>query len=53
MGAREILEMGAENTGWNMDSMLYIVCEYVDNQKDNNSFQDFVDRAVDEEMNEY
>ena len=34
---------------WDADSMLEIVCEYIDNQKDFDAFKDFLEeRAADE-----
>jgi len=50
MNAMQILEEAVDHTGWNENSMLHVICEYVDNQNNNDTFEDFVNRAVDEEM---
>jgi hypothetical protein len=52
MAARDILEEHAASTGWNVDSMLEIVCAYVDNQQSNDAFEDFVRRRAEEELEE-
>lgn len=46
MDAQTILETAAETTGWNTQSMLDMICEYVDNQGDNGCFQDFINEQV-------
>jgi hypothetical protein len=42
MDARSILEKYADKAGWNKDSMLDILCEYIDNQFDNQTLKEFL-----------
>lgn len=49
MGARDTLERAAARTGWNTDSMLDVICAYVDNQGCDDAVADFVEAAADEE----
>lgn len=49
--ALDILESFAEQTGWNTDSMLALICDYVDNQCSPEAFADFVAGAADDELN--
>jgi hypothetical protein len=49
MSAQTILEEAAETTGWNADSMLALACEYIDNQKSEDAFADFIKEKVSQE----
>lgn len=48
--ALDVLMEEAKRTGWNESSMLEIACRYIDNQKDDPCFMDFVREQADEEM---
>ncbi len=49
MAARAILEAHAEKTGWNVESMFDLLCDYVDNQQSDDALEDFVaEHAADE-----
>lgn len=50
MSARDILENYAARNGWDLDSMLTVICEYVDCQKDNEGFREFVETTSDDEV---
>ena len=52
MGAMDILLRAAERTGWNTDSMLDVLCDYVDNQQADDALEDYVTRRADEEVND-
>jgi hypothetical protein len=52
MDASRILEEGAAKTGWNEYAMLYLACEYIDQQHDNAAFKDFVAQHVADETTE-
>lgn len=54
MSARTILESISEETGvsWNEDSMIEILCDYIDKQGSDDAFEDFVQRRADEELAE-
>ena len=45
-----ILEEHGRETGWDEHSMLLILCEYIDNQKDPECFEDFVIEKKEEEL---
>ena len=51
LDAKEILELAVDKTAWSAESKIAILCEYIDNQKDNNSFEEFVKRKVEEDSN--
>jgi hypothetical protein len=38
-----------EEMGWNDHSLIHILCEYISNQNDDNSFEDYIQRVADEE----
>lgn len=50
MTSQEILAKHWPQTGWDTDSMLDIICEYVDNQGANDAFADFVAEKAAEEQ---
>ena len=49
MNSQEILAKHWPQTGWDTDSMLAIICEYVDNQGAEDAFADFVAEKAAEE----
>lgn len=49
MSAHQILLNAAQRTGWNLESMLQIACDYIDNQQDETAFQEHVNRQEAEE----
>lgn len=52
MSARAIIEEVSETTGvdWNENSIIEILCEYIDNQMDDAAFEDFCKRRAEEEL---
>lgn len=46
---RTILEEYAERMGWNEDSQLEILCDYIENQQNPDAFDDYLSRRADEE----
>ena len=49
MSAQSIIDLYATSTGWNEDSIIDILCEYIDNQSSPEAFEDFVQRKAEEE----
>lgn len=48
--AFDIIEEAIPLSGWNEDSVIAVLCDYIDNQQANDAFQDFiVQRIADEE----
>ena len=54
MSTRDLIEVMSEESGvsWNLDSMLEIVCQYIDNQKDDSAFEEFIRMKIQEEKEE-
>lgn len=52
MSTRAILEDGVTIAGWNSESMIALLCEYIDNQRDDAGFAAFVADAVAREQEE-
>jgi hypothetical protein len=52
MAARDIIEQIAHDTGveWNEDSMIDILCDYIDNQDSMEAFEDYVQTRAEEEL---
>ncbi len=50
MRAHDIL-LEFENQGWDDNSIIVLLCEYIDNQKSNDTFYDFLQTKADEENN--
>lgn len=50
MDAYRILINASDVTGWDVDSMLVVACEYIDNQMAPDAFQDYVLQCVKEEQ---
>lgn len=46
---RTLLEQYAQRTGWNVESMLDILCDYVDNQGSHDVLADYLQERVEEE----
>lgn len=55
MDAKTILQQISDKTEleWGDTSMLYIACQYIDNQKDSDCFRSFVERFAAEELNDF
>jgi hypothetical protein len=49
MNTMDILLNLSARTGWNPDTMLQLLCEYIDNQQDGRAVRDFLHRKADEE----
>ena len=52
MRSDEVMSEIAEQQGWTDLTQLMLVLEYVENQKDNDCFADFLRRKADEENDE-
>lgn len=54
MSARFIIEKISEETGvcWNEDSIIEILCDYIDNQNSTAAFEDYISRRAKEENEE-
>lgn len=52
MGTLEILNKIAGKQGWSDETMLYVVLDYIDSQKSNDAFADFLRCRADEENTE-
>ena len=46
----DILSKYVERTGWNSDSQIDVLCEYIINQCDDVAFEDFLKEKTDEEF---
>lgn len=53
MSTMDILLDQSARTDWNSDTMLELLCEYIDNQQDEPAVQDFLRRKADEEETYY
>lgn len=49
MPAEAILDEICESTGWNDESKLALLCEYIDNQQCDDAFEDFLAKKAEEE----
>jgi len=49
MSAESIIDRVAERTGWNDASKLALALDYIDNQQSDDAWEDFLERAADEE----
>ena len=49
MSARSILEEAAAERGWNPDTQLGLVLEYIDNQMDDLCFREYLRYVIEEE----
>ena len=45
----EALNHYRERMGWNDQSIIFILCEYIKNQQDDSAFEDFICRIAEEE----
>lgn len=52
MSTRAIIERYAADTGWDIDSMFSLLCQYVDNQQDDDAVEDYFATAAEEELEE-
>lgn len=50
MTVQEILDKYSAHTGWDLYSQFDLVCEYVENQKSNQEFEDYIARKATEEL---
>jgi hypothetical protein len=50
--AKTILETASDYTGWNVDSMLDVICDYLNANHGTDEFLRHVQEAVDEECEE-
>jgi len=52
MAAQAILDEISEKTGWNDESKLLLLYEYIDNQQNDEALSDFLERKATEESSE-
>lgn len=52
MSARDILDGFVESQGWDDDSIITLLCHYIDNQLSEDALVDFLQRQADEENEE-
>ena len=49
MSAEDIFEKVAEEQGWTPETEIWVLLQYIENQKDNSAFEDFLRRQQEEE----
>ena len=47
--ARDLIDQFGEMCGWNDDSKIDLLCDYINNQSDPSALQDFLQTQADEE----
>ncbi|HXS23392.1 MAG TPA: hypothetical protein VN719_04120 [Gemmatimonadales bacterium] len=49
MSAQTILDSFDDRTGWDDESKIHLLCQYIENQGDNDCFRDFLEQQADAE----
>lgn len=47
--ARDLIDRFGERCGWNDDSKIDLLCDYINNQQSGDALQDFLQQQADEE----